>query len=90
MQLVIDERVYAIYTVMPQLVPSILWMGSCPIKWLVSMVNINEPIEAAEHSWTEMAGFESHKLHELEAITVDSVDGVTICVGDVESYDRVD
>ena len=44
-------------------------MGSCPIKWFVSMVNINEHNQHPD-------GF---GLQELEAITIDSVDGVLIC-----------
>jgi hypothetical protein len=53
-------------------------MGSCPIKWLVNMTDNNGPVEAAEHLLTD---FELHEQQEFEAITIDSVDGVLICVG---------
>ena len=65
-------------------------MGSCPIKWLVRMVDINEAAETAEHLFTETVGFELHELQELEVITIDSVDEVLICVRDNGSDAKVD
>ena len=66
----------------------IFWMGSCPIKWLVNMADINGPGEAVEHSFTDTTDFELHEQQELEAITIDSVDGVLICVWDTGCYSK--